>query len=407
MIEKRNTIRMEQAREVLCNQITHLPVERKNVTEALNQVLQEPIFAPFPAPYFRRSGYDGFAITEEDDGNYPITLHVVAEVPCGKTYDKPLKPGETVRIMTGAKVPDNASKIIMLEQSREAENKNDIVLINTQKSSNITEIGAEFAQGDLLLDRGHTLNAGSISLLSSFGISEVQVIRKPKVAILSTGSELVPAGNSLPDGKIYNSNQPLLENLLTVHHAEICAAEQLPDNYEDTKARLLELTEMADLIVTTGGVSVGDYDFMADIAKQEAELLFNKIQMRPGSPTTGMWLNKTLVIALSGNPGACFTGFYLLVEPVLATFMGKDNTATTKVRAKMASDYTKNNGFDRFLRGTYHLSEEGDYLVELVGSDMSSALGNLHLTTCLFKIPGGKVGKYQGEEVEAWLLSSK
>ncbi|MBM5606851.1 molybdopterin molybdotransferase MoeA [Listeria ivanovii] len=407
MIEKRSTIKMEQAREILCNQITHLPVVKVGIGSALHQVLQEPIFAPFPAPYFRRSGYDGYAITEIDDENYPITLRVVAEVPCGATYDKPLAPGETVRIMTGAKVPTGASKIIMLEQSKETTNKNEITLLNTQPTSNITEIGAEFAKGDLLLDRGHTLNAGSISLLASFGINEVQVIRKPKVAILSTGSELVTGGNSLPDGKIYNSNQPLLENLLQLFHAEICATEQLPDNYLDTKRRLLELTEIADLIITTGGVSVGDFDFMADIAKQEAELLFNKIQMRPGSPTTGMWLNDTLIVALSGNPGACFTGFYLLVEPVLATLMGKELTATKHVQAKMATDYPKNNGFDRFLRGTYQLSENGEYLVKPVGSDMSSALGNLHLTTCLLKIPRGKVGKFTGEEVETWLLSSK
>ncbi|MHC5407802.1 molybdopterin molybdotransferase MoeA [Listeria seeligeri] len=407
MIEKRNTISMEQAREILRNQITHLPVEKINIGKALNQVLQEPIFAPFPAPYFRRSGYDGFAIKETDDENYPITLRVVAEVPCGETYDKPLKPGETVRIMTGAKVPDNASKIIMLEQSKATDNKNEITLINTQKSSNITEVGAEFAQGDLLLDRGHILNAGSISLLASFGINEVQVVQKPKVAILSTGSELVAIGNPLPDGKIYNSNQLLLENLVHIHDAEIYAAEQLPDNYHDTKKRLMELTETADLIITTGGVSVGDFDFMADIAKDEAELLFNKIQMRPGSPTTGMWLNNTLIIALSGNPGACFTGFYLLVEPVLATLMGKNQTATKQVQAKMATDYTKNNGYDRFLRGTYQLSETGEFLVAPVGSDMSSALGNLHLTTCLLKIPRGKVGKFKGEEVEVWLLSSK
>lgn len=407
MIEKRKTISMEQAREILRNQITHLPVEKITIGKALNQVLQEPIFAPFPAPYFRRSGYDGFAITETDDENYPITLRVVAEVPCGETYDKPLMPGETVRIMTGAKVPENASKIIMLEQSKATGNKNEITLINTQKSSNITEVGAEFAQGDLLLDRGHILNAGSISLLASFGINEVQVVQKPKVAILSTGSELVTTGNPLPDGKIYNSNQPLLENLVQIHDAEIHAAEQLPDNYHDTKKRLMELTETADLIITTGGVSVGDFDFMADIAKDEAELLFNKIQMRPGSPTTGMWLNNTLIIALSGNPGACFTGFYLLVEPVLATLMGKNQTATKQVQAKMATDYTKNNGYDRFLRGTYQLSETGGFLVEPVGSDMSSALGNLHLTTCLLKIPRGKVGKFKGEEVEIWLLSSK
>ncbi|MBC1520642.1 molybdopterin molybdotransferase MoeA [Listeria aquatica] len=405
MIERRTTIPFSEARQIVTDHVERLKPVSAELFLARGRVLAESIYAPFPSPYFRRSGYDGFAICAEDDHDFPITLDVVAEIPCGATYNKRLNPGEAVRIMTGAKVPEGADKIIMLEQSQTTEKSNEIRLINTQPSSNITEIGTEFQKGDLLLEKGHQLNAGSLSLLASFGITEVKVWSKPKVAILSTGSELVAAGEKLPNGKIYNSNEPLLVSLAEEYGAEVVYHEALSDDYEVTLTRLREIAGKVDLILTTGGVSVGDFDFMAEIAKHEARLLFNKIQMRPGSPTTAMIFEDTLLIALSGNPGACFTGFHLFVEPVIRKFSG-EASSIVEARGVMARDYLKNNGYDRFLRGKANFSE-GKYQVEPVGSDMSSALGNLPFANCLIMIPRGKVGKAKGEEVRVWLLSSK
>ncbi|WP_163652454.1 molybdopterin molybdotransferase MoeA [Listeria sp. PSOL-1] len=405
MIERRKTVSFEEAQELLLRRIKQVDSEKIALEFASGRVLAKPIFAPYSYPNFRRAGYDGYAICEEDDGNYPITLKVVAEVPCGETYDLFLKKGETVRIMTGAKVPENTSKIIMLEQSREQE-EGTITLINTQKNSNITEVGAEFEKGDLLLDRFEVLNAGALSLCAAFGITELEVYQKPRVAIFSTGSELVTPGAPLPDGKIYNSNQVLLETLVVEHGGIVTYQEQLPDDYALTLRRLEKVAKEVDMIITTGGVSVGDFDFMAKIAKEEAdELLFNKVRMRPGSPTTAILFKEKPVIALSGNPGACFIGFYLFVEKALKSFVGK-NSSLLKVKMIMASDYLKNNGFDRFLRATYK-QVDGIYQVKPVGSDASSSLGNLQKATCLVKIPYGKVGKTRGEDVDAWLLLSK
>ncbi|WP_099224165.1 gephyrin-like molybdotransferase Glp [Listeria costaricensis] len=404
MLEKRAIVTYEHARELILNQIEKLGSEVVALNEADGRMLAEPVFAPFPFPMFRRSGYDGYAICAEDDAHYPITLKVVGEVPCGATYGRRLQTGETVRIMTGAKVPENGAKIIMLEQAEQVD-KDRVTLLNTQKTSNITEVGAEIAQGDLLLDRFHEMNAGSISFLAAFGVSQVAVIRRPRVAVFSTGSELVTPGESLPDGKIYNSNQPLLRTLVEEAGGVIVREAQLPDDYALTLETLREAAGTCDLILTTGGVSVGDFDYMALIGKNEAELLFNKIKMRPGSPTTGMLFEGTPLIALSGNPGACFTGFYLFGEPALRKLAG-GRSRVRKVKARMAADYLKNNGFDRFLRGCYEL-EEGTFRVTPVGSDMSSALANLAFADCLIRIPGGKTGKVAGEEVEAWLLSSK
>ncbi|WP_239257279.1 molybdopterin molybdotransferase MoeA [Listeria ilorinensis] len=404
MLEKRTIVTYEHAREVILNQIEKLGSEEVSLAMADGRVLAEPIFASFPFPMFRRSGYDGYAICAEDDADYPITLKVVGEVPCGAVYDRPLQTGETVRIMTGAKVPENGAKIIMLEQAEQVD-RDRVTLINTQKNSNITEVGSEIAKGDLLLDRFHELNAGSVSFLAAFGISKVAVIRRPRVAVFSTGSELVAPGDSLSDGKIYNSNQPLLRALVEEAGGIIVREAQLPDDYALTLKTLREAASACDLILTTGGVSVGDFDYMALVGKNEADLLFNKIKMRPGSPTSGMLFEGTPLIALSGNPGACFTGFYLFGEPALRKLAGS-RSRVGQVKARMTVDYLKNNGFDRFLRGRYEL-KDGEFQVTPIGSDMSSALANLAFADCLIRIPVGKVGKAAGEEVEAWLLSSR
>ncbi|MBC6314133.1 gephyrin-like molybdotransferase Glp [Listeria grandensis] len=406
MLDKRVAIRVEEAQKRLLENAVMLGAEKIGIADANGRILAQKVEATMAMPYFRRSGYDGFAIRAEDDANYPRTFQVVADVPCGSAYNHDLQENETVRIMTGAKVPENAGKIIMLEQSRETGDATTITLINTHKNTNITERGEEFEAGGTLLQAHHHLNPGSISLLAAFGIPNVTVFRRPRVAILSTGSELVQPGEALSDGKIFNSNHLMLAALAKEAGAEVIAVEQIEDDLALTKNRLTDLAKQADLVLTTGGVSVGDFDFMAIIAKEDAELLYNKIQMRPGSVTTAMRYENTLVAALSGNPGACFTAFHLLIAPVLAKMSGDIETQFTFQLAKMGADYSKNNAYDRFLRGQL-LYEAGELTAVPVGSDMSSALGNLHLTECLIKIQSGKTGKNKGEEIEIWRLSSK
>ncbi|MGM0212694.1 molybdopterin molybdotransferase MoeA [Enterococcus sp. AZ109] len=369
------------------------------VEESLGYYLAQEIHAPFDFPPFRRSGYDGYGILAEDDNDFPKKLEVLAEIGAGETFTKRIKPGQTVRIMTGAEVPPDVDKVIMLEQTRKCSD-NHVEILSTMKHSNITPVGEEFVQGEKLLELNTLINAGTISLLSAFGYDEVIVWQKPQVAILTTGSELLQPGEPLQPGKIFNSNGPLIKALVEENGGEVAYYGGLEDQLDALEDTIQRLTEEVSLILTTGGVSVGDYDFMAVVAKQSDQLLFNKLAMRPGSPTTAFVKNRVPIIALSGNPGACFTGFFLLVEPLLRKFLQQDSRIERRLMP-LAIEYTKTNSYDRYLRGKVIENK-----VMLAGSDQSSALGNLHLTECLFKIPHDQK-VVAGTEVEVWRLPCK
>lgn len=358
--------------------------ETIKVSDALGYILAESVSAPFPQPQFRRSGMDGYAITAADDHDYPLELTLAAEVPAGETYDQPLAEGTTVRIMTGAAVPENAAKVIVLETTEKtADGK--VRFLKAGKNDNITPIGTEFSEGEVLLEKGQTINPGVISLLSAFGFEECQVYAKPRIAILTTGSELLKPGQPHEPGKIYNSNGPLLQALVAQNGAELHSIGTVPDTLAELQAELERLSQAVDLILTVGGVSVGDFDFVAVAAKESGGFLFNKLAMRPGSPTTAFIYNGTPVIGLSGNPSACFTGFYLFAEPMIRRFQGQ-GTKVLETQMILTHDYPRTNKFDKYLRATWE-EKDGQKYVTLVGSDQSSTLGNLPQTTAFFKVP--------------------
>lgn len=359
-------------------------VKTVKVTEALGFILASDIIAPFHQPQFRRSGMDGYAITAADDHDYPMELTLAAEVPAGETYDQPLAPGTTVRIMTGAAVPENAAKVVVLETTEKTATGK-VRFLKAAKNDNITPIGTEFSAGEVLLKKGQRINPGVISLLSALGFAECQVFAKPTVAILTTGSELLVPGQPHQPGKIYNSNGPLLQALMAENGGELAYTGTVPDTLPELLARLDQLSQEVDLILTVGGVSVGDFDFVAVAAKESGGFLFNKLAMRPGSPTTAFIYQGTPVIGLSGNPGACFTGFYLFAEPLIQRFQGQE-TKVTKTTMTLTHDYTATNKFDKYLRASW-TEQDGQKLVTLVGSDQSSTLGNLPQTTAFFKVP--------------------
>lgn len=397
MYLNRNAIKLEEATTLL-ESIKIMPkIEKRKTADSHNFILAENLYAPFPIPAFRRSGYDGYGILSEDDHDFPRDFEVMDNVGAGSTYAGKLRSGQTVRIMTGAKVPDEVGKVIMLELTESLADGR-VRITDSMKSSNISKIGEEFEQGELLLAKGSRLNAGAISLLNAFGYAEIPVFSKPKVGILATGSELLKAGEPYEEWKIYNSNGPLLENLVKENGGEVLQFDSVKDDLKSTQEILASLTETCDLVITTGGVSVGDFDYMASLAKSEAsEFLFNKLAMRPGSPTTAFVLAGTPVLALSGNPGACFTGFYLFAEPLIQRLQGGESRVH-QARMPLAHDYKKPNSFDKFVRATVK-----DGKVSQVGSDKSSALGNLHLTTAFFRVPHDSELS-AGEEVEVRII---
>ncbi|GAW99474.1 molybdopterin molybdotransferase MoeA [Secundilactobacillus mixtipabuli] len=406
MLTRRYPISIDEAQAKI-NQIT-LPTKTETVavTEANHRVLAKAVTAPYAYPHFRRSGVDGFAIRDADDHDFPKVFKVVGNIPAGATFDGPLGENETARIMTGAFVPENADKVIMLEKTREiADDPDQIKMVVTEKHSNISEIGTEFAEGDQLIAADTELNPGGLAILSAFGIREVTVYKRPTVAIITTGSELMQPDEPLQAGKIYNSNGPMIKNLVAESGGEVTSYEQLIDDADLLKKSLQKAIAENDIVITDGAVSVGDFDFVGDAARNADDLLFNKIKMRPGSVTTAFVENNTLVMALSGNPGACFTGFYLYVEPVLRRFVHQQ-TRIRQTTAILAAPYHKTNGFDRVLRGQFQIDPDG-LKVFPNGSDQSGALGNLQTTTCLVKIPHSTEPIELNAEVTTWLLPFK
>lgn len=404
MLTKRTPISVAQAQRKINEIPLSLMTETIPVTEANHRILAEVAKAKYDYPHFRRAAMDGYAILADDDHDFPHSFKVVGDVQAGSVYDHDLKPGETVRIMTGACVPDNASKVIRIEKT--SNQTDDNVMINeSENHSNITEIGADFKQGQTVMAAHQEINPGGLAVLTAFGVTEVTVYRKPSVAIIATGTELLTSGEAIAKGKIFNSNGIMLKNLVEETGGSVKMIKQLPDEKELIKTTLNEAIANYDIVITDGGVSVGDYDYIGDIARSSDELLFNKVKQRPGSVTTAFIKDNSLVMALSGNPGACYTGFYLYVEPLIRRYFNLPSRVQ-KVTGILAAPYRKTNEFDRYLRCTFE-KKDGKYFVYPNGINRSGSLANLQTTTCLGVIPSSTKPIKVNSEVETWLLPFK
>ncbi|MCZ8515255.1 molybdopterin molybdotransferase MoeA [Paenibacillus filicis] len=309
---------MEEARRAALNRVRPIETEEIGLMESIGRRLAEEVRTKEPIPHFRRSGMDGFAVRFEDvahaSPSKPVELEIIEQIPCGKEPVKQITKGKASRIMTGGMVPDGADAVIMLEMTEEI-TRGDRAYVNIRKAdtrgANITPIGEEADGGAKVLEKGQVIGAGQTAILAALGYSRIKVFRKPKVAVISTGTELLQVAEPLLMGKIRNSNAYMLSAQILSAGGEPLLVGQIPDDYTRAERMIYELLSSdADLILTTGGVSVGDYDIMADFfMKWGGATLFNKIAMRPGSPTTaGFWRDK-LVFGLSGNPSACFVGF--------------------------------------------------------------------------------------------------
>lgn len=399
MLRQRTVISLQEARKIIAELPARKPKPiRKPLLSCLGNVLAEDVCAPLPFPFFSRSGYDGFGITAETDQDFPKVVEVVSEIGAGAIYEGRLKKGQAVRIMTGAQVPEGVIKIIPFEKTRQL-TQTTIELLETERKSNITPAGDEFEVGELLLKAGTTLTAGCLSLLAAFGFDTALVEGKLKVGLLTTGSELLEVGSVLENGKIYNSNRTLLEGLVKEAGAELIFSKSAPDDSLRLKETLTEMASFCDFILTCGGVSVGDYDFMAEIA-EESDLLFNKCAMRPGSPTSAFVFEQTPVIALSGNPSACFVGFYFFADPLIQRCHGLPERMVQK-RLPFLGVIDRVNNFDRYLRGTIEAGA-----AKPLPNNQSSAIGALAYADCLIRIPAGMTCK-TGMEVDVWCLPYK
>ncbi len=403
---QRETLTVEDAVRKLLEHAELLDTEEVRLTEAYGRVLAEPIYATTDLPVFDKSPLDGYAVrsfdTQGASPQTPVALKVVETIAAGDVPTVTLQAGEASRIMTGAMIPPGADSVIMFEQTVNPGQVSDKVEIKKQMGpgENISRRGEEVEQGTLVLPAGEVVGAGAIAILATFGYTKVKVRRKPKVGVLSTGNELIDASMPLVPGKIRNSNTPMLLAMIQAAGGIPIEFERLPDDESSAKATVSRIMEEVDVLVTTGGVSVGDFDIMASVVGHpDVELLFNRVAMRPGSPTTAAKYQGKMICALSGNPGACFAGFELFVRSLLAKMMGQLVPPLKKVEAVLTDDYDKPCPYPRYLRGKLFVKDTVLYVTP-DQNDKSGNLTTLNQSECFVIIPAGGRGKRSGDRVQ-------
>lgn len=414
MVERRKPIWVKEAIDQVMEFKQRGEEESVSIHDCDNRFLAQPLIADHDVPPFNRSPYDGFAIrsadTEEASREQPVTMEVIDGIGAGQVSLKQLKNMQAIRIMTGAQIPDGADSIIMLELVQEKEeNGTSYIEIKrkVKEGENISRQGEDTAKGDALIERGVRINPGIKALLATFGYSKVNVAKKPKLAVIATGSELLGPEDELEPGKIRDSNGFMIESQAIRAGAECKRYRNCADDLETLEETLSTALKECDVVITTGGVSVGDYDHMPEIYRRlGAKLLFNKIAMRPGSVTSCAEIDGKLLFGLSGNPSACYIGFEFFVKPYIRYWMFSDHPYTKYITGILKADFAKPNPFSRFVRGKLSF-DDGNVYTEPVGLDKSGVVSSLAWADCLIVLPGGTKGYKAGDQVEIMLLEDQ
>lgn len=407
MVEIRKPIQVAEAVQLVITHSKSVGTERVPLKQAYGRILAEPIIAKHDVPPFDRSPYDGFAIRAEDTGGASgenrIPFTVIGEIGAGHVAEKEIRKGEAYRIMTGAQIPTNADAVVMLEQTVEQEDAFTLRKPFTA-GENISFRGEDAKDGEQLIESGAFIHPGTIALLATFGYAEVEVAKRPVVGILSTGTELLRVDEALEPGKIRNSNGPMIAAQLARMGIEYKSYGMLVDDLDACTEMVKKALLETDVLITTGGVSVGDYDYLPAIYERlGAQVLFNKVAMRPGSVTTVAELGNKLLFGLSGNPSACFTGFELFTRPAILQMMGAENPYMPRMKAKLGEDFTKPNPFTRFVRAVWEMTEGGP-VASPAGFNKSSAVSSIARGNCILVLPSGTRGYTKGMEVDVLLL---
>ncbi len=399
-------ISIEEARTRVLAEALPLPVETRAITDALGLVLAEDIVAQHDVPPFDNSAMDGFALRAADTvdagPDNPVTLAVIETLAAGHVADHSLEPGKAIKIMTGAPIPIGADAVVQSEHVEEADGSVKI-FEPARPGRNIRRAGEDVGAGDRVLTSGTALWPAEIGLLASLGHPEVQVHRLPRVAVLSTGSELVDVDQPLGPGQIRNSNSYSLRAQCKQLGIDAVALGIVPDDYQRTRELIAEGLEY-DVLLTSGGVSVGQFDFVKDV--QDAlgvERRLWGVSMKPGKPLAFGVRGTTLVFGLPGNPVSAMVSFELFVRPALMRLMGYRKTTRPIYRAIISEDVASIDGRTYVVR-VRAWREDGIWHVSSTGAQGSGILRSMVGANGLALIHGGPRGVRAGEEVDFLLL---
>lgn len=378
-------ITVEEAFELVKNNI--IPSQNTKsckVINALGFVLAEDVISPINMPPFRQSAMDGYALNIHELSSYQI----IDEVKAGDGHHPILKQGEAVRIFTGSAVPDSANTVIMQEKVTAT---NEILQLNSPASlnENIRPLGEQIEKGAIAIKKGTKLSPAAIGFLLTLGITEVSIFEKPKVGVVTTGNELIEAGQPLTYGKIYESNSGMLHaGLLSLGFSET-KRYIVKDDYKGTLETLKKAITENDVILITGGISVGDYDFVGKaLLELGTQQIFYKVKQKPGKPLFFGKINKNPVFALPGNPASALSSFYVYVQPSLERLSGNLNFTINRGTANLSTEFIKKGDRAQFLKA-FHSNGE----VTILEGQSSAMLHTFAITNAFVYIPW-EVTKY-------------
>nr|WP_315166955.1 gephyrin-like molybdotransferase Glp [uncultured Flavobacterium sp.] len=388
-------VSVQDAFSILKNNLPAPQEIEYSLLQARKHVLAQTLLSPINMPPFRQSAMDGFALCLHE----ALVYDIIGEIKAGDTHQVVLLPGQAIKIFTGAAVPDTAQAVIQIEKV--SVNGKQLVLEEAvQAGTNVRPIGEQIARGELALEKGTLLNAAAVGFLAGLGFTSVKVFQKPRVGILVTGNELVKPGFPLEYGKVYESNGIMLESALDEAYFDVVNLYEVNDNYENTRNKLQEAFLENDVVLVSGGISVGDYDFVAAALKElEVETLFYKVNQKPGKPLFSGKLKGKMVFALPGNPAAALTCFYVYVLPTLSILSGKATDYNQAKSIAIAHDYKVHNTRSQFLKA--HIVN-GEAII--LSHQASSMLNSFSVANGLVFVPDGSYELNQGDSVDVYLL---
>ncbi len=382
-------IPISTALKIIKKRVGKLSFEKIEIAQSCGRFLAEEIRADMDLPPFNRSQMDGFAVKVNNTKNAPVKLKIVGESSAGKGFGGKVKTGEAVRIMTGARVPDGADSVQKVELTTESDG---FITISepTKLQQHIINRAEEIKKGAKIFDKGEIIIEQKIAVLASFGYAKVKVTKKPQVAILATGSEIVEITEKPKQDQIRNSNSIMLK-VMAEKYADVQVLPIVKDELQNLKSKIQDALETCNVLIISGGVSVGDYDFTKPALRElDAEIFFEKVSLKPGKPTVFAKLNDKLIFGLPGNPVSVAVTFYLFVRTALLEMQNAQNCELKQDYAIASAKIKGAKERDCFLPVQVETDKDGKLIVESLRFSSSSNFIAFSNANALAFVPQGE-----------------